>query len=703
MKSKVQLLCGCFLMLTLASPGFAQATFARGDCNDDGAQNLTDNVYLLAYLFNNGNTPPCLSACDSNDDDAVNISDAVRHLSYLFTQGLPPEAPFPACGGDPTPGTIDCLATASCTDAPYFTTTPPAAASVGLLYFYDVDATDPQGTVVSYSLLAGPAGAGVDPTSGVLTWFPSGGDVADVTFTVRAIDGGGEFTDQDFTVSVGYRINCGEALVPYDDGTVLWTPDTGFDSATSAVFSSTDPVAGTTADPIYQRLRFANGAGTAYELPVANGDFRVRLLFAETFYTSAGQRGFTTQLEGCSVLTDYDIFAMAGGHDIAVVEEFIVSVQDGSLSLALLNTGPDVAILNAFEVTRTSAISSTPQITSFPATSTPSGSTYSYPLVVADANVCETFTYSLMQGPPTATISATGVIEWSPTSAAVGPHDFAVEVADSTGLTTAQFWTLQVVLSSAPVIVLAPAPQPHAAVGVPYSYDVTATDPGDTVTYTLEAPSPTTATIDPVSGLITWTPGPMDLGIQSVTVRATDSTGLSDVWTFAVETCYRINCGELLTDIVDTQGRDWAADFGFGGGIEDVAVGNPAIACAGGDDVLYQSRRCASAGNAFEYALIVPPTPACYEVRLYFAEIDAATIVGNRVFDVAFESATPLPAFDIVAAANVDCPAAPGGIMGAVVREVFVNVSDGTLNIALTSVASSACVSAIEVCEICSP
>jgi len=49
------------------------------------------------------------------------------------------------------------------------------SAAPGVLYSYDVNAADPNGDVLSYRLLAGPAGMTIDPNSGLIAWGPQPG------------------------------------------------------------------------------------------------------------------------------------------------------------------------------------------------------------------------------------------------------------------------------------------------------------------------------------------------------------------------------------------------------------------------------------------------------------------------------------------------------------------------------------------------
>ena len=63
-------------------------------------------------------------------------------------------------------------------------------------------------------------------------------------------------------------------------------------------------------------------ASFGYSIPVANGNYNVSLDFAETYVTAAGQRIFSVSINGTQVLTNFDIYAAAGGMNIAVQRTF---------------------------------------------------------------------------------------------------------------------------------------------------------------------------------------------------------------------------------------------------------------------------------------------------------------------------------------------------------------------------------------------
>ena len=85
---------------------------------------------------------------------------------------------------------------------PVITSTPVTTATVGSPYVYAVTAANPEGTAISFSLDAAPAGMSVGATSGSVTWTPGATQVGPQAVTVRATDGAGLSASQSFTVSV---------------------------------------------------------------------------------------------------------------------------------------------------------------------------------------------------------------------------------------------------------------------------------------------------------------------------------------------------------------------------------------------------------------------------------------------------------------------------------------------------------------------
>ena len=95
--------------------------FHRGDGNDSGRLDISDALFILAFVFDRGRSPPCTEAADTNNDGALDISDGVLILNHLFVgqEPLAPPGPPPApCDwdGDPFGSEKDlgCTSYSSC-------------------------------------------------------------------------------------------------------------------------------------------------------------------------------------------------------------------------------------------------------------------------------------------------------------------------------------------------------------------------------------------------------------------------------------------------------------------------------------------------------------------------------------------------------------------------------------------------------------
>jgi large repetitive protein len=92
------------------------------------------------------------------------------------------------------------LSVAAFNRPPYFTTIPRTWATVDQPYAYHVGAKDPDGHPLRFELAGGPAGATIQPQTGLLTWTPQ--VEATEPFSVRVVDPLGLDAVQNFTVAV---------------------------------------------------------------------------------------------------------------------------------------------------------------------------------------------------------------------------------------------------------------------------------------------------------------------------------------------------------------------------------------------------------------------------------------------------------------------------------------------------------------------
>ncbi len=128
------------------------------------------------------------------------------------------------------------------------------------------------------------------------------------------------------------RINCGGPDYVDGDGN-LWQAD--MDYTGGKAWSTSHEIAGTDDDPLYQSERYGeNGTSVIYNIPMENGDYVVRLIFAENWVNSIESRVFNILMNGETVLSNYDIYLQAGKYT-ATSKTFQVSVSDGNLSMEL--------------------------------------------------------------------------------------------------------------------------------------------------------------------------------------------------------------------------------------------------------------------------------------------------------------------------------------------------------------------------------
>ena len=173
-------------------------------------------------------------------------------------------------------------------------------------YYYKVEALDSFGS--------SPASAQAQAT----TQSGSGGDFIAINFEGPAVNnsGGGDASfaaDEDFT---------------------------GGGASTPTTHSISTTAAGANAAPmaVYQTQR--DGTFT-YTIPgmVANSQHTILLHFAEIYFTAAGKREFNVAINGTNVLTNFDVFAAAGGEYIAVVKSFTANANSSGQIVVAFTSG----------------------------------------------------------------------------------------------------------------------------------------------------------------------------------------------------------------------------------------------------------------------------------------------------------------------------------------------------------------------------
>ena len=174
-------------------------------------------------------------------------------------------------------------------------------------YYYKVEALDSFG-----------ASAASNQASATTQTGGSGGDFIAINFEGPAVNnsGGGDASfaaDEDFT---------------------------GGGASTPTTHSISTTAAGANAAPmaVYQTQR--DGTFT-YTIPgmVANSQHTVLLHFAEIYFTAAASREFNVAINGTNVLTNFDVYAAAGGEYIAVVKSFTATANSSGQIVVAFTSG----------------------------------------------------------------------------------------------------------------------------------------------------------------------------------------------------------------------------------------------------------------------------------------------------------------------------------------------------------------------------
>ena len=107
---------------------------------------------------------------------------------------------------------------------------------------------------------------------------------------------------------------------------------------------------------VYQTLSYPDYTGigqkVAYQIPVSDGSYTMRLHFVEPWVSAANQRKFDIKLQGTTVRSNFDIYAAAGARYRAVAFSFSVNAAAGAgLLVEVVNTMSNAqAILSGIEI-----------------------------------------------------------------------------------------------------------------------------------------------------------------------------------------------------------------------------------------------------------------------------------------------------------------------------------------------------------------
>ncbi len=477
---------------------------------------------------------------------------------------------------------------------PVFTSTPSLSAKVGEKYVYGAQATDSDGSIRSFLLIAGPTGAMLDMASGVLTWTPAAGDSVSASFAVRVYDNRGGFATQSWAVGVegGNHAPTFAALANLSakEGELVQVWPVALDAdGDSLIYSADHLPPGAVFDPVEKVLTWRPGyldAGIYQDVTLTVSDgrqsvsrsfkivvenvnqapvfgtlpsptilenehFRYEILATDSDkdairYSSPNLPLGATLAPETGVLDWTPGYSQHGVYDLRILASDGKGVTEKVMHFEVLNVNGPVRMVpvDAWAVFEGQALTIRLQALD---PDQPTGESYQLPdgtLVQEGTEPVLSWTHSSLPS-GAAFDTATQLFRWTPGFAQAGSYQVTFHVADNgdgTGTATNDQATLVITVfdTNAPPVVQVIGNKEVEA-GKQLEFLVRATDPNGTVPVLSIVGLPEFGTFKDNgdgTGLIRVSPGMSDRGSYTVTVRATDdgngvaAAALSGEYTF---------------------------------------------------------------------------------------------------------------------------------------------------------------------------
>ncbi|WNO11572.1 putative Ig domain-containing protein [Teredinibacter sp. KSP-S5-2] len=237
-----------------------------------------------------------------------------------------------------------------------------------------------------------------------------------------------------------------------------------------------------------------------------------------------------------------------------------INAQVGQQTVILRVTDNQGAFAEQVFTVTVSNVNQAPVISSSPVTSATELQAYSYQVIAVDPDLGDSLSYRLSTAPQGMTINAQGAISWTPTVGQAGTQSVTVVVEDAAGLSDTQNFSISVEERNlAPTIDSSPVTQ--AVENTLYQYQVTAIDGnGDALTYAL-GQFPPGMTIEPLTGLVSWTPTTEQIGTHDIIVVVSDTRGGSGSQSFTVTVAEQNVAPVFTTQTLDNATEDTAYRF----------------------------------------------------------------------------------------------------------------------------------------------
>ena len=384
-------------------------------------------------------------------------------------------------------------------DTPVISGTPAASVVAGSAYAFTPSATDPAGTVLSFSIQGMPSWASFAASTGELSGTPTSANVGNYPNIVISVSDGNESVSLPaFAIKV--------KALPDQAPVISGSP------ATSVVAGSAYGFTPTASSP----------SGNALTFSVAN------LPPWASFSARTGP--------------------LAGTPTKAAVGTFsniVISVSDGTLSTSL----------PAFSIEVDAPADQAPVISGSPATSVVAGSAYGF-TPTASSPSGNALTFSVANLPSWANFSSsTGRLSGTPATANVGTFsNIVISVSDGTLGASLPAFTIAVSAPADPPPTISGTPATSVAAGMAYSFTPTTTDPsGNPLTFSIEN-LPGWANFNAQTGNLSGTPGAGDVGnYANIVISVSDGTSAAALAAFSISVTQPASGSATVTWSAPTQ------------------------------------------------------------------------------------------------------------------------------------------------------
>ncbi len=472
-------------------------------------------------------------------------------------------------------------------DAPTITSTPVTEATGGSGYTYTFAASDiDSGDTLTLSAPTKPSWLSFNAGTGVLSGTPSNSDAGNHTIVLKATDGSGATDTQTFNINVSPSANnfptitstavtsvnedveysytfaandtdSGDSVTLSAPSTPSWlsfNAGTGVLSGTpnnSHVGSHSITLRATDSSNAYVEQSFTITVNNVNDAPTITSTAVTTVNedagYSYTFAASDADSGDSVTLSAPTTPSWLSFNAGTG-----VLSGTPSNSDVGNYSVVLKATDSSGAVDTQSFTLTVDNVNDAPTITSTAVTSVNEDVGYSYTFAANDVDSGDSVTLSAQTKPSWLSFNAgTGVLSGTPNNSHVGNHSITLRSTDSNGVSTDQSFTLTVNnVNDAPTITSTAVTSVNEDVGYSYTFAANDVDSGDSVTLSAQT-KPSWLSFNAGTGVLSGTPNNSHVGNHSITLRATDSNGVSTDQSFTI-TVNNVNDAPTITSTAVT-------------------------------------------------------------------------------------------------------------------------------------------------------